>query len=87
MKGIIRKGDTTTSGGEVLAGSESMVFDGLGAARLGDLVMCPVPGHGLNAIAEGNSTYKDNGVPVAFDGDLCECGCALISSLSAATAR
>ncbi|WP_341523733.1 PAAR domain-containing protein [Pseudomonas sp. G.S.17] len=87
MKGIIRIGDTTTGGGKVFSGSEDMVFDGIGAARLGDPVLCPIPGHGRTIIAEGNPTYCDNGVPVAFDGHLCACGCALISSLSAATAR
>ncbi|HEX8595871.1 MAG TPA: PAAR domain-containing protein [Pseudomonas sp.] len=87
MKGIIRKGDTTSGGGKVLSGSADMIFDGIGAARLGDAVICPIPGHGLTTIAEGNSTYRDNGTPVAFHGHLCHCGCALISSLLTATAR
>jgi uncharacterized Zn-binding protein involved in type VI secretion len=87
MKGIIRIGDTTTGGGKVLSGSGEMRFDGIGVARLGDPVMCPIPGHGRTTIAEGNPTYREDGVPVAFDGHLCKCGCALISSLLAATAR
>lgn len=81
MKGIIRIGDTTTGGGSVLNGSTSMRFGGIGVARQGDPVRCPLPGHGETQIAEGHARFKDNGVPVAFEGHLCCCGCALISSM------
>lgn len=86
MNGIIRIGDTTTGGGKVLEGSTGMRFGGIGAARVGDAVICPLPGHGPTNIAQGNSAYCDTGIPVAFDGHMCACGCALISSLSSATA-
>lgn len=86
MKGIIRIGDSTTGGGTVKSGSDSMIFDGLGAARVGDIVVCPLPGHGANAIAEGNAGFGDDGVPVAFHGDPCKCGCTLITSLPEASA-
>jgi len=82
MKGIIRKGDKTSSGGVVLAGSGTKKFRGIPVARKGDPVSCPVPGHGPTHIAEGHSAYKDQGLPVAFEGHVCACGCALISSLS-----
>ena len=81
MRGIIRIGDLTSGGGTVLTGSTVMKFDGIGVARQGDLVFCPLPGHGLNAIATGHSAFKEGGLPVAFLGDLCLCGCVLISSL------
>lgn len=81
MRGIIRIGDLTSSGGTVLTGSTVMKFDGIGVARQGDLVLCPLPAHGLNAIATGHSAFKEGGRPVAFLGDLCLCGCVLISSL------
>lgn len=81
MRGIIRIGDLTSSGGTVLTGSTVMKFDGIGVARQGDLVLCPLPGHGLNAIATGHSAFKEGGLPVAFLDDLCLCGCVLISSL------
>ncbi|MNF44992.1 PAAR motif protein [compost metagenome] len=86
MKGIIRIGDKTTGGGTVLSGSADMLFDGIGVAREGDPVRCPVPGHGRTVIAEGHPAFRDNGVPVAFDGHRCACGCALISSLPVAGA-
>ncbi len=46
MLQIIRKGDKTTHGGSVLTASETMKFGGIGVARKGDKVSCPVPGHG-----------------------------------------
>lgn len=86
MKGIIRIGDKTTSGGSVLAGSSTMIFNGIGAARLGDAVSCPITGHGPTVIAEGHPTFKEDGVPLAFHGHRCACGCVLLSSLPNAVA-
>lgn len=86
MKGVIRIGDKSTGGGTVLSGSSKMKFGGVGAARLGDPVSCSVEGHGQTVIAEGHPTFKDNGVPVAFHGHRCACGCTLISSLPQASA-
>lgn len=84
MKGIIRIGDTTTGGGTVLSGSTGMRFGGIGVARVGDPVDCPA--HGRTVIAEGHPTFRDNGVPVAFHGHSCACGCVLMSSLPNAAA-
>ncbi|MCA4823749.1 MAG: PAAR domain-containing protein [Serratia rubidaea] len=86
MKGIVRIGDKTTGGGQVQSGSEKMVFAGIGVARLNDPVSCPIPGHSPSYITEGHPTMMDNGIPVAFHGYKCSCGCTLISSLTNATA-
>ncbi|MCO6060481.1 PAAR domain-containing protein [Pseudomonas sp. MOB-449] len=86
MKGIIRIGDKTTGGGTVLAGSTDMIFSGLGAARLGDPVSCPLPGHGPTVIAEGHADFCNGGIPVAFHGHRCACGCLLLTSLPDVTA-
>jgi len=86
MRGIIRVGDKTTGGGTVLSGSSTMQFGGIAVARQGDPVQCPLPGHGRTVIAEGNAKFCDAGLPVAFNGHVCACGCALISSLPAAGA-
>ncbi|MFF7064555.1 PAAR domain-containing protein [Pseudomonas sp. NPDC008258] len=87
MRGIIRVGDKTSGGGTVLSGSSTMSFGGIGVARQGDPVLCPIPGHGRTVISEGHARFRDNGLPVAFNGHLCGCGCALISSLTQAGAR
>lgn len=85
MKGIVRIGDKNTGGGQVQAGSTTMKFAGIGVARLNDPVSCPVKGHSPSKIVEGHPTMKDNGIPVAFHGYKCSCGCTLISSLTNAT--
>ena len=85
MKGIIRIGDKTTGDGQVQDGSQKMKFGGIGVAREGDPVTCPAEGHNPSFIAEGHPTIKDNGVPVAFHGYKCTCGCTLISSLGNVT--
>lgn len=87
MKNIIRVGDKTTSGGTVKSGSTTMIFRGIGAARKGDPVDCPIPGHGRTEIAEGHPTFHDHGIPVAFHGHRCACGCTLISSLPQMSAQ
>ena len=86
MRNIIRIGDKTTGGGTFQSGSVVMKFCGIGVARQGDPVDCPIPGHGRTEVAEGHPTFHDKGVPVAFHGHRCDCGCALISSLPAAGA-
>lgn len=53
MLQIIRKGDKTTHSGSVMTASETMKFGGIGVARKGDKVSCPIPGHGPTAIIEG----------------------------------
>ena len=83
MLPIIRIGDKTTHGGSVLTGSGTMKFGGVGVARKGDNVSCPKDGHGPTTIVEGNPNYLDQGVPVAFQGHKCACGCTLISSFTA----
>lgn len=87
MKGIIRIGDKNTGGGTVVSGSANMIFSGIGVARLGDPIICPIIGHGPNIIAEGHPTFLDHGIPVAFDGHRCACGCALLTSLPQAAAE
>ncbi|MFJ2992479.1 PAAR domain-containing protein [Pandoraea sp. NPDC087047] len=79
MAGIIRVGDRHTGGGEVLAGSATRLFFDRAIARVSDPVTCPK--HGDNRIASATSGAFDNGVEIAQHGDLCECGCRLISSL------
>ncbi|WP_150801727.1 PAAR domain-containing protein [Pseudomonas fluorescens] len=86
MKGIIRIGDITTSGRAVFTGSVVVKFASIPVAREGDPVLCSIPGHDRTVIAEGHPIFKNNGIPIAFDGQLCACGGALISSWSEARA-
>lgn len=80
LRGVIRLYDQTSHGGFVIRASGSR-YDGKPLALLGDLVACPLPGHGVNPIIEGEPTMTEHGKPVALHGHRTACGCTLISSL------
>lgn len=77
-RGIILVGDKNVPGGTVMTGSPTDSVFGRAIARIGDTVNCPL--HGINKIIEGCPTFTVMGVPVALDGHVSECGCALVSS-------
>ncbi|OWJ63106.1 PAAR domain-containing protein [Paraburkholderia caledonica] len=80
---LIRLGDSTEHGGEVITASSTMTFDDRPVARMGDEVFCPRhPGVRPNLIVEGDESMMDDGLPVAHHGHRATCGCRLISSLS-----
>lgn len=85
MPGVIRVGDSTTSGGLVLQGSSGVNFEGKNVSCLMDKVSCPV--HGDTYIAEGDEGSKINGKPIALHNSRCGCGCRLITSLPTAGKR
>ncbi|MBS9432824.1 PAAR domain-containing protein [Photorhabdus hainanensis] len=72
-KKIILKGDITTTGGEVLNGS-GLVNQQLSVACKGDSVFCPACKQ-TGAIAEGSNLFNIQGIPVALEGHLVNCGC------------
>jgi uncharacterized Zn-binding protein involved in type VI secretion len=82
MRGVIRLHDTTTHGGKVISATANSVVMGLSVARVGDLCMCPIPGHQMCVIAQGDPKVSIDGMPVAFEGHLTSCGAQLISSIS-----
>ncbi|HEY0289382.1 MAG TPA: PAAR domain-containing protein [Pseudomonas sp.] len=84
MRGVIREGDKLSSGGSVQAGVSGMQFMRRAVACKGDPVFCPLPGHGVNEIAEGDEGSQHLGRPIALDGHRCACGCTLITSLAQA---
>ena len=81
---VVRLGDSTSHGGKVISASTTHVIDGIGIARVGDQVACPMPGHGINPIVEGAPTYLIGGRMVALQGHHSACGCTLIASLMTA---
>ena len=79
---LIRLGDTTDYGGEVITASESMRYGGRRVARKGDEVSCPRhPDVKPNVIMEGDDSMCDGGIPIARHWHQATCGCHLISSL------
>ncbi|WP_429261821.1 PAAR domain-containing protein [Paraburkholderia atlantica] len=85
MKKLAYEGDSTSHGGKILTGSDRIKVKGRRAARVGDLVSCPI--HGDNAILEGSSSIKDAGTPLSRDGDKTQCGSVLIALSDGATVR
>jgi uncharacterized Zn-binding protein involved in type VI secretion len=82
MIDLIRLGDTTTHGGEVITASETMRYGGTRVARKGDEVSCPLhPDIKPNLILEGDTGITDAGIPVARQGHRTTCGCTLISTI------
>ncbi|MDH2067449.1 PAAR domain-containing protein [Pantoea sp. GD03673] len=79
-KGIIRKGDKLTSGGEVISASSTIKVEGIVASRIGDLVSCPKQRHGSNPIVGSTSQWLSESGELAFDQRYCECSCQVISS-------
>jgi uncharacterized Zn-binding protein involved in type VI secretion len=84
-RAIVRLGDKTTHGGTVISASPIHTLRGIGIARMGDMVACPMPGHGTNPIVEGSMVFSIGGRQVALHGHHSACGCALIASLPVAT--
>lgn len=80
MKNVIRLGDPTSHGGKVIAASGTALVHGIAVARKGDPCICPVKGHTLCVIIEGDPMVLLGGIPVAFQGHKTSCGATLISS-------
>ncbi|GAB7530840.1 PAAR domain-containing protein [Pseudomonas sp. 3A(2025)] len=74
MPFVVREGDSTTTGGFVLAASATDVIDLRRVARMGDPVWCPACKR-VGFIAQGNPTWVDEQVAVATHGHQVQCGC------------
>ncbi|SOE47341.1 hypothetical protein ANDA3_0792 [plant metagenome] len=75
---VIRKGDTTSHGGVVVTGDETVVIFGQPMARVGDQVTCPRC-NGTHVIVEGIETTGSDR-KTALEGMKTSCGATLIAS-------
>lgn len=80
MPAVIVIGDKTSHGGTVVGCAAAADTCGKGIARVGDLVTCPIKGHGTNPIVSGDMTFLIDGQAVARHGDKTACGATLIAS-------
>lgn len=78
-RGVVRTGDKTNHGGQVLSVSSGTKVMGLEAALQNDMTFCPRC-KGQFPIKATAGT-KHDGKPYAYDGDATGCGAKLISSL------
>ena len=79
-RGIVRLGDKTTHGGQVISAAADFTVLGKQAAVEGDSTFCPKC-KGKFTIHPDGSTRKHHGKQVAYDHDLTACGAKLISSI------
>jgi uncharacterized Zn-binding protein involved in type VI secretion len=71
---LIVLGDKTSHGGAVLEASQHSDSGGIGLARVGDKVSCPI---------HGDTAMIVDGKPVARHGDTVGCGATLIAGQQA----
>ncbi|WP_294613268.1 PAAR domain-containing protein [uncultured Gilliamella sp.] len=83
-RNVVRLGDPTTHGGNVISTSSTTTVEGKLVALIGDLVSCPKKGHGVNKIIEASQTCFSDNKAVVIDQCLCECGCQVISTINKA---
>ena len=80
MKGVARKGDKLSKGGEIVTASGDVFSDGKAVARVGDTVNCKK--HGVKKIVDGSSSVSTNNKRTARIGDKASCGCTIITGSS-----
>lgn len=81
MKNVIRLGDPTSHGGRVVSAASNYTAFGKAVARVGDRCVCPITGHQVCFIVEGDSSWTIDGRAVAVSGCKTSCGATLISTL------
>lgn len=80
---VIRLGDRTSHGGEVITASRNYTIMGKAAAREGDIVTCPIKGHGSGGIIGGDPNWTDDDRAIALERiSLAPCGAEIFSSCS-----
>lgn len=79
-RGVIRLGDKTTHGGQVISAAHDFIVLGKQVAVNGDSTYCPQC-KGRFPIHPSSSTRKHHGKLVAYDQDVTACGAKLISSI------
>lgn len=73
-----RVGDPSTHGGVIVTGAARTLVNGKKAARLGDLHVCPIPGHGVRPIVTGSPDTFIEGQKAARVGDRIACGAVIV---------
>ena len=74
---IARLGDSSSHGGAIITSASTTRTEGILTARVGDLHVCPIPGHGVTPITNGSGNFKCEGKITAVDGSICGCGAVI----------
>ena len=74
-----RLGDVSSHGGTVVTGSITAFVNGRPVARMCDMHVCPIPGHGVTPIATGSLDTSTDCRPNARLGDIAGCGAVIVT--------
>lgn len=74
---IVRLGDTSNHGGQVVTAASHWWCEDARIARIGDILNCPI--HGPQPIVTGSGIWQCEDSPIARDGDVAACGAVLFS--------
>lgn len=77
---ITRIGDCCDHGAVVITGDNTRIVDGRPVARIGDLVDCPIPGHGINPIVAQTASIVVTGKrKTSHIASITACGATLVT--------
>jgi uncharacterized Zn-binding protein involved in type VI secretion len=79
-RGVVRLGDKTSHGGQVITANDTFTVLGKQVALHGDMAVCPKC-KGKFPIQVADSERQHHGKMVAYHNDLTACGAELISSI------
>lgn len=74
-----RMGDISSHGGIIITGAMRTVVNGKPVACMGDLHVCPIPGHGVTPIISGSLDTMTERMPNARLGDVAACGAVIVT--------
>jgi uncharacterized Zn-binding protein involved in type VI secretion len=75
---VARIGDGSDHGGVIVSSAAKTIVEGKLVARVGDLHSCPIPGHGVTAIATGSPKVIVEGQLIARTTSVAGCGAVII---------
>ncbi len=78
-RSVARLGDPSNHGGVIITSASRTMVNGILVARMGDLHVCPIPGHGVTPIVTGSSRTLVEGQPIARVGDSTGCGAVIVA--------
>ena len=79
MRTQARLGDINSHGGGIITGASRTFDNSMPVARMGDLHICPIPGHGVTPIVTGSLDTITEGLPNARVGDITGCGAVIVT--------
>lgn len=80
MRATARVSDVCDHGAVIITGASTIMVNGLPVARVGDLVSCPLDGHGINPIIAVEPFHTTEGKDTAHISARTACGAVIITA-------